>query len=784
MARTKQVTKVPKNILDQYVEPDEYFMVHENDPDLEPVKVRLPKPPELHLIEGYGLPAKEQFFKAAKYPKRLEQLEHSVKQRLVADFSVNKKNVVTGQKILEETLKILNEKKKDYQDEIKWVFDQIYHVHSGYWCFINGKPTFISGWHYMYITFWNLDIGLPDYRDRDRRWFLFAHDCYTSTENEKGEDLGFRTCYGFTYPKHRRDGATYKCLCIGYCINLWKKRSLFGIQSFNDDNASEHFREKLIPAWQKLHFFFKPMWDGSNNPAQDLSFNLPSNKVVGNETKSKINYATTASRSFYDGKKQMVHLSDENGKTLLEDVGQRHTVVKQTLSQGDGAIIHGFSMHPTTVADMEGGGGLAYHHLCNQSKFYERNELNGQTKSGLRRFFIPAYDGLEGFIGRYGESIIDTPTPEQQAFIRKKYGSKQHLQSTRDELLAAGDSKSLRDLREHIQLFPIWYDDCFRMSGGDIGFDTEILDKTISKIKRLKSNENPVEKGNFYYIIDGQYISAKEYVDRNFHALKKEGKVVWRKEDNGNFEISKKLPNDLTNLKYTQAFQNELGEIENVYYPKDVNNICCSADPFQFLDPSLIKMKENKDTMSEGGGAAFWKHDDKLDPDNKPINEWESCRFVCTYLSRPAHHNYYAEEMLMMCVYFGAYMLPENNIKLILSYFVDRGYRGYLSHRINRVTGKMNDVAGFASLKESKDDLFKFTRNHIKFHAHRERHLSLLIQWREIKHIKQMTDYDLLTAAGGCLLEANNTYSKHMERNVGDQQASLNIQDIALSYRY
>lgn len=782
MLDQKLNSEVPQHILDEYVEADKFFMIHENDPDLDPVRIYLPRPPDPKLIEGYGLPAKEQKFRRHQYPPRLIELEESVKDRLTSENNKNKAKTVTGQKILEGVLKVLNEKRDQYKKEIKWVQKEIYHLYYGLWVYIRGKPTYLDPWHYMYISYWNLDIGLPDYRDRDRRWFLFARYCYTTTENEHGEDLGFRTCYGFTYPKHRRDGATFKCLCIGYCIAMWAKSGLFGIQSFDNENAEEHFEKKLVPAWQKLPFFLKPMWSGSNKPATELAFFLPANKVIGDQLETTIDFATTASRSFYDGKKQIVHLSDENGKTLLENVMERHGVVKQTLSQGDGAIIHGLSMHPTTVAEMEKGGGLAFNQMCNGSKFYERNHLTGQTETGLLRIFLPAYDGLEGFIGPYGESIIENPTPEQIAFTGRSYGAKEHLLSRRDAYLKKGDSEAMREFRNYVQLFPMTYDDCFRMTGGDVGFDTEILDKRISQLRNLKPGDSLIDRGDFYWLINGQVLSAREFVDGHYATKNVDGKVIWKSDPNGNFEISKKLNPSLTNLKYTRQFKDVNGDVETAFYPQSGSNIVCSADPFQFLDPTLIKIKDNKDTMSEGGGAAFWKRDPDIDPDTKPIDEWDSCRFVCTYLNRPPLDDYYGEQMLMMCIYFNAYILPENNVKMILKYFISRGYRGYLMHLVNKVDGKIKDVAGFASLTESKQDLFEKTRKHIKLHGMRERHLPLLRQWKDIKNIKQMTNFDLLTAAGGCLIAAENPYDEMVHRTMADKRATININDIFQTY--
>ncbi len=750
------MSRIRKQIADQYQEADKYFIVNDNDPDLEAIKIWLPKPPTPNLIANYGLKPKDQKFERAITPPRLLSIGESVTKKMSLEFAKNRRKAITGQKILGGILETINERRKEYQDEIEWIYQQIYYLIYGYWVYINGKPTYIDAWQYEYVNFFNMDIGLPDYRDRDRRWFHFARFCYTTTHDDKGNDLGFRTCYGFTYPKHRRDGATYKCVCIGQNIVRYKKRALFGIQSFNDDNAGEHFREKLVPAWRDSLFFLKPMWSGSNDPAEELNFSLPSNIAIGKELQSKINYATTAHRGFYDGKKQMAHLSDENGKTEREDVLIRHEVVKQTLSQGNGAIIHGFSMHPTTVADMESGGGFNFYTLCDHSKFYDRNKISGQTKSGLLRLFIPAWDGLEGFIGPYGESVISNPTPEQAAHIGRNYGAKESLDSELERLRVDNNVESQRKLKELRQLFPTSYADCFRMAGGDVGFDTESLDYAIHRVKRME--KSPVLVGDFMYNMDGRLLTAEDFINQKYHQANIHPKVVFVPNSKGHFRISKQLSTEMTNRKYSKEYMSYEGVQKTSYYPIDGNNMLASADPFQFLDPNLIKYKKNKDTMSDGGGAVFWRRDQNIDPDDKPITEWESNRFVCTYLHRTALDDYYAEELLMMSIYYGAYMFPERNVKIILKHFVARGYGGYLMNKINPMTGKIDPIPGFHSLVESKDDLFKATRNHIRLHGRREVHLDLLEQWREIKNIKEMTSYDLLTAAGGCLLANENPY--------------------------
>ena len=44
----------------------------------------------------------------------------------------------------------------------------------------NGEPTYITGSHYMFIQWSNIDVGYPDYRDANRKFFVFW-EAFTQT---------------------------------------------------------------------------------------------------------------------------------------------------------------------------------------------------------------------------------------------------------------------------------------------------------------------------------------------------------------------------------------------------------------------------------------------------------------------------------------------------------------------------------------------------------------------------------------------------------------------------
>ena len=70
-------------------------------------------------------------------------------------------------------------KDKDYFDtELeKFRDDQWRYRLCGYWLLINGKHIYITGLHWFYLTWVQIDIGFPHYRDNDRKSFYVWRHC-------------------------------------------------------------------------------------------------------------------------------------------------------------------------------------------------------------------------------------------------------------------------------------------------------------------------------------------------------------------------------------------------------------------------------------------------------------------------------------------------------------------------------------------------------------------------------------------------------------------------------
>lgn len=757
IAKYTKYKNIKKSILDEYQVEDKFFLINDGDKNLIAIRIDLPEMPEPETIDGFGLPAKEQKFTRQKYPPKLKKLE---------------KDCGGSIDLIWERL---NKNQRSFRDEIKWIKKQWYHRLFGYWFFNNGKPTYIDGWHFDYLNYFYLDIGLPSYRDRDRRWFLIQRFAYNDTfdfkhksteketsglalQNERNEyekvDTGRRVSFGTIGLKGRRFGDTYKAESIGLEMITRAEipNSIFGIQAMDGDTGKQDFG-KIVHSWRKLPFFFQPKFDNSTNPKEEILFNEPgirstNNNMVGGDAglEAKINYASTADRGFYDSTKLLFYLSDEDGKVILECPLTRHQVTKNCLSQGQGAIITGFTIHPTTVGEMADKNINRFKELCDQSNYYIRTE-NGSTLSGLYVIFFPAYDGLEGFIDEYGVSVIDTPTEQQSEFIQKKIGSRKFLENNLNALLKKGDENSLRTYRENKRLFPLEYADCFLTESGDIGMPYEKIDLRLSE---LAFDRQATQRGNY------------ERIDKN----NPESAVVWNECPDGRWYVSYIPAPEKTNQKYVN---------HGIWFPKNPDLFTASADPFR-----LSKVAGSR--MSNGGGSVFWERDFNIDPHDKEIKDWITNRFVCTYSYRPATTDEYAEDMLMMCIYWGALMYPEVNLPLIIEYFTKRGYAGFLKYGVDKTTGKYKPTAGFSSLDNSKSELFNLIIDYLQKHCHRERHKEILLEAKKIKGLADMTNYDLFTSAGGCLLGSQ---SKYGVINMKPKEESYtNISDFFPDYTY
>ena len=752
-----------KNQYDDLYEPaDKYVIVNNNDPDLRPIVLSLPQPPPLNLIDGYGLPPEEQRFRRLEIPRRLKDLEAEAVQRTKEELGNNKNNTITLVRIQKKFWALLNERSKQYKKEIDFMRRVWYHRIHGYWCFIKGKPYYLTGRFFYYLNFFYMGKAKdarPEYRDCDRREYLFKEYCWTATETfEKIDEFGFaipeedgtysmvdlgrRICFGEGQTKNRRRGNTSKAISDGMeVITRTIGTDGMGIQSYTEGSAKGHFKGKILPLFDHLPIWLKP-FTASNR--MTLKFETEKNDFGEYGLDTRIEYATTSSSKFFDGKMMMFLLTDEEGKTNGCSVSERWGVNKHTLAQGDGASIHGYSSHPSTVDQITSGSG-DYMYLMESSNFYKRIETKGQTPSGLFRIFIPAQDGLQEFVDSYGFSVTGA-IKDYQREEGFKQTAEEYLIGERELLLKESTPESLKKLREHRQLFPMQYSDSWMGMAGDIGLDIEKIDKQLAELRR----SNDIIRGNF------------EWVD-------KFGKDVVFKEDleKGRFFISKMPPDHVRNKMVRVSFFNAFSQkMEEAWKPMYPGMFTVGVDPFRLggkADKKISDSLGKKSRLSDGGMAILWNYDAGIDG-QKTQSEWDSYRFVLTYRYRHSNTDAFNEDVLKAAIYFGGMVYPETNVVTTYEYFVKHGFGGYLLYDVDKYTGKIKDKPGVDSLERSKQEIFSLWRDYVDYRCHKEQHEDLLRELKDIQGMEYMRHFDLVAAGGVALLGAKSPYVETLKR--------------------
>jgi hypothetical protein len=353
---------------------------------------------------------------------------------------------------------------------------------------INGKATFIPPSFWTYLTCCPLDVGLPTYRDTDRRlyyvWELVCED---------------PRCGGLTDVERRRMGKTFKSGSI-----ILDRTSIYahhhaGLQSKTSGDAKGVFLKTVVNFFKKFPDFFRPIYDQSKGvtPTSELRFfqtvvkgKRAESVLEGAELESWVDWGSS-DIFHYDGTKLGTYVMDEFGKTMECDVWERWNVVRFCLDQdGDWC---GKALLTSTIEDMESGGSAAKK-IWDASDPSKRDK-NGRTASGLYRFFLPAYETT--FFDKYGMPDIEKG---KQYYLNQRAGLEH-------------DPRALSSL---IRKNPFTIEEAFRVDGDDCLYDAMKLNARRDDLSWMEVTE----KGNFEWV-------------------EKDKEVRWVKSANGRWQFCK-----------------------------------------------------------------------------------------------------------------------------------------------------------------------------------------------------------------------------------------------------
>lgn len=362
---------------------------------------------------------------------------------------------------------------------------------NGFWFMNNGISQYITGLHYFYLCYWNLDTGLPKYRDTDRKYFYFMQYCLEDPE-----------CFGMVEITKRRQGKTFRGGVFLYEYTSRAKNARAGIQSKTGADAREVFRKAVVQPFKKLPDFFVPVFDQSKGltPTSELRFyntvikGKKANSIKDDEElESMIDWKPSEAIS-YDGQKIHRYLGDEVGKTAEVNVWERYLVTRYCHLDDEGKII-GKSLLTTTVEDMDQGG-APFKKIWDNSD--QITQTGKRTPSGLYRYFCPA---------------DETRYYDQYGYAHKDKALNEILEER--QLL----TKDPRALSAVIRKEPLSWEEAFRIDGSKCLYDAMKLNE---RLDRLSWKENLTTRGNFVWE-NGQ----------------KDTRVLWEPSRNGRWEVVK-----------------------------------------------------------------------------------------------------------------------------------------------------------------------------------------------------------------------------------------------------
>jgi hypothetical protein len=547
---------------------------------------------------------------------------------------------------------------KSNEFKVKWVDyiqSEFESRENGHWFINKNIPTYITGSHYMYLQWSKIDVGLPDFRESNRIFFIFWEAC-------KADDRAFGMCY----LKNRRSGFSFMSSSETANIGTISKDAKLGVLSKTGADAKEMFINKIVPIVRNYPFFFKPIQDGMDNPKTELSFRVPAKKItkknmsdvddddiVGLDT--TIDWLNTADNS-YDGQKLLNLVHDESGKWLApNNILNNWRVTKTCLRLGSRII--GKCMMGSTVNALAKGG-QNFKDLYYDSSPNKRN-ANGQTKSGLYSLFIPMEYNMEGFIDEYGHAVIYDPEKPVIGIDGReiRVGAVTYWQNEVDALKNDSDA-----LNEFYRQYP----------------------RTESHAFRDESKQSLFNLTKIYQQIDynDSLIKDRVLTRGSFHWKngEKDTQVVWTPEKNGRFLVSWIPPERLQN-----AFIIKNGK----KYPANEEFGAFGCDPYDISG-----------VVGGGGsnGALHGLTGTALDQD-VPSN-----MFFLEYVARPQTADIFFEEVLMACVFYGMPVLAENNKARMLYHFKNRGYRGYAMNRpdkhLNQLSKTELEIGGIPNTSE------------------------------------------------------------------------------------
>lgn len=402
-------------------------------------------------------------------------------------------------------------------EQEEYAKEEVRRCKQGFYFMNNGVLTYITGKHYFYLQWWKLEDDIyPDYRDTDRRYFLFLN---------YWEQVLW--CLGIVRGKKRREGASSQATSNLIYECIFFKNSICGLVSKTDTDGKKTFSNMVAFGYRMLPVFLKPSQLNNKDSVSELVFAHKTvstkdgkGRTINNDTghRSSVDFRAPG-KNAYDSGRLSRGLFDEGGKWAVENPFSTFIgIVSKTMVKGAKRV--GFMECPSTINEMTKSGGAEYKKVWNNADQFKHT----RTPNRLVRYFTPAYDGYLGFIDRYGMSVIDAPNEYQYKYLVDNFvgigdlteedirlGAKKYLESKREPLEGT-------DLEEEIRMNPFDEKEMFLYAGFGCAFNAVNIQSQINELeqtpvflRQIRTIEKIIKKPDLFgKIIEREEVSMMD----------------------------------------------------------------------------------------------------------------------------------------------------------------------------------------------------------------------------------------------------------------------------------
>lgn len=244
---------------------------------------------------------------------------------------------------------------------------------NGMWFMNNGKPVYITGFYYMLLQWFSIDIGFAKFTIPHLHKTYFLQYCI--------EDP---LCMGMIDVTKRRFLKTFMGGLFILEYTTRTKMANGGLQSKTGNDAKKVFGKAIVYPFRKFPRFFRPEYDMSLgvNPKTELRFqqtNIRGKKaedsIDKDELGSMIDWGS-ADPVHYDGSKLHRYFSDEWGKCFSKGTKIRmfDGSIKNVENIVEGDLVMGDDSSPRRAYGITNGRERMYRIIPHSGNYFECNE--------------------------------------------------------------------------------------------------------------------------------------------------------------------------------------------------------------------------------------------------------------------------------------------------------------------------------------------------------------------------------------------------------------------------